>query len=111
MKWVEMIRLRSTSSGLLAGLPTILEQVKQINDVSGAKDAMVLKHALYDGDLAVVLVWENGRDPVRTREGLLLAEGLGRYGMVDHGVWCAAPGFEEQMEKTHEACAAERVAR
>jgi len=98
MKWVEMIRLRSSPESLARGMSGIVEQTREISGLPGVEDAMVIKHALYEGDLAVVLTWDNDRRPVRTREGLMVAEQLQRYGMVDHGVWTAAPGFEKDLD-------------
>ena len=97
MKWIEMIRVRSSSGSLEKGMSAIVARAREIRKVSGIADAMVLKHALFEGDLAVVLLWDNDRQPVRTREGLVLADSLQRYGMVDHGVWTAETGFEQGM--------------
>ena len=50
-----------------------------------------MQHAIYEGDLAVVLVWiARGHRPVKSREGLMIAEQLQRLGSVDHAVWIPA---------------------
>ena len=103
MKWMEMIRVRSSSGSLEKGMPEVVQQTQEIGRTSGVADAMVLQHALYDGDLAVVLVWDTDRGPAQTREGLVLAERLQHYGMVDHAVWKAAPGFEHCAEQSNKA--------
>jgi len=100
MRWIEMIRMRSSSGWPEQDWRSLAAQVREIAaETTGMRDVMVFKHALFDGDLAIVLVWDNDRQPVRTREGLLLADSLQRHGMVDHAVWMAAPGFGEQLDQ------------
>jgi hypothetical protein len=97
MRWIEMIRVRSSSDVLAKALPPIVAETNAIRNLPGLSDVVVLRHALFEGDLAVVLLWDNERSPVQTREGLLLADHLKRYGLTDHAVWMAAPGFDEKM--------------
>jgi len=94
MKWIEMIRVRSSSDSQKNGNAAVVAQMESIRNAPGMVDTMLLRHALFNGDMAVVLVWDNERQPVQTREGLTLAESLQRHGMVDHAVWVAQPGFE-----------------
>ncbi len=53
-----------------------------------------MRHGLYDGDLAVVVVWVNEVEPQKTREGLMVAQRLSNFGSVDHAVWIPAIGDE-----------------
>jgi len=100
MRWIEMIRMRSSSVWPEQDWRSLATQVREIAaGTTGMRDVMVFKHALFDGDLAIVLVWDNDRQPVRTREGLMLAESLQRLGMVDHAVWMAVPGFGERLNQ------------
>ncbi len=101
VKWIEMIRLRSCVEEVKRAMTIIGEQRSQIKRETSVSDVIVLNNKLVEGDLAVILSWENDRQPVRTREGLLVAEELSKIGMVDHSVWADAPGFEEQMEKMY----------
>ena len=99
MKWMEMIHVRSSAAGIEESMPTITMQVREIANEKEALQVFVLKHALYDGDLAVILVWNNKSLPEKTREGLMLAERLHRLGPIDHAVWRAAPGFEAEVQR------------
>lgn len=101
MKWMEMVRLRSSLGVREDIISAIADQLAEIEDGCRDVEVMLLQHALFDGDLAALLVWHNEREPVRSREGLLLAQNLQQHGSVDHAVWRAAPGFEQRMN----ACA------
>ncbi len=91
MKWMEMIRVRSSAGSADAAAPLLAEETRELGKVAGVSEALVLRHTLYGGDLAVVLVWDDARKPVKTREGLLMAQGMQRYGSVDHAVWKQEP--------------------
>ena len=67
-----------------------LEQVEEMEDTALGAEIFFMQHALYDGDLAVVVVWMNEVEPQKTREGLLVAERLKELGSVDHAVWVPA---------------------
>ncbi len=86
MQWVEFIHMRSHPTGLELNLATLTGQIGDCRAEHLASKT-VLKHSIYPGDLAVVLTWENDRHPVKTREGLALAEFMSRHGSVEHGVW------------------------
>jgi len=83
MKWSELIRVRSSVTTLQDVTPWLTQQVNALQSA----EAFLLQHALYDGDLAVVVVWRNNDTPRKTREGLLIAQRLQRLGSVDHAVW------------------------
>jgi hypothetical protein len=87
MEWVEIIRLVSAPQDVNVLQESIRAQVNGLKKTQGLKRALVMLHAMYGTDFAVVLVWENDRQPVKTREGLLLADCLQQYGSVDHAVW------------------------
>lgn len=87
MKWVELIRLRASAHTLAAVLPGLEAQVAELHRTHTGVEAMLLEHALYDGDLAVVIVWHSATTPKESRPGLLLADQLRTLGSVDHAVW------------------------
>ena len=99
MKWMEMVRLRSAPGGQEDITAAIADQLAEIEAGCSDVEVMLLQHALFDGDLAAMLVWHNEREPVRSREGLLLAQNLQRHGSVDHAVWRAATGFAQRMHE------------
>ena len=89
MKWMELIRVRSNPVSLERALPHVQQHLHPIEG-SEPFETLFLRHALYDGDLAVVVVWRNDETPHKTRAGLMLAHDLGRLGSVDHAVWIPA---------------------
>ncbi|MEM7310866.1 MAG: hypothetical protein AAF682_29615 [Planctomycetota bacterium] len=89
-KWIELIRVRASQSVLQAAMPSLRTQVEEIEAASDVAETYFLQHALYDGDLAVVLVWRERPAVEQTREGHLVAEALQRLGSVDHAVWVPA---------------------
>ena len=93
MKWIEFIRVRACHEALRTAMPTLAEQVREIAGSTPAAETFLLEHALYDGDLALVVVWRNGGPPAKSREGLLVADGLRALGAVDHAVWSPADGI------------------
>ena len=88
MKWVEFIRVRSSEATLRDALPSLEHHAADISRDHDGADASVLRHALYDGDLAVVIVWRTDSDPKESLPGLMVAQSLARLGSVDHSVWC-----------------------
>ena len=87
MKWMEMIRVRSSAAGVEAIKNHLSAQRASFRAGNGLEAAFVLAHGQIDGDLAVVMVWNNDRQPVKTRESLLLARYFEQFGSVDHTVW------------------------
>ncbi len=86
-KFIELIRVRSSAMELGAVVPGLQTMVAEIGESESPAETFILQHALYDGDLAVVIVWPNSDTPETTREGLLVADFLARIGSVDHAVW------------------------
>jgi hypothetical protein len=87
MKWIELIRVRSSVVALQEAMPSLQKQIKEIEEETSGAETFFMQHALYDGDLAVVVVWKGGGKPGKSREGLLLAERLQELGSIDHAVW------------------------
>lgn len=93
-KWIELIRVRSSMSALSEAMPSLSSLVGEIEKSVTEAEIFFMQHALYDGDLAVVVVWRTDLKPLKTREGLMVAEHLQRLGTVDHAVWIPAKGNE-----------------
>ena len=94
MKWIEFVHLRSSPEGRRRSLSDLDVQIARYRDVEHLTGLMVLRHSIYPGDGAVVLSWENERQPVKTREGTSLAEIMRRHGSVEHAVWEVVSGQE-----------------
>lgn len=86
MQWIEFVHVRASAAETEWNFTALNEQLAlcRAEQLAGVS---VVKHTLYPGDLAVILTWQNDRQPVKTREGMAIAEYLNRFGAVEHGVW------------------------
>lgn len=90
-KCIELIRVRSSQTLLTDAMPSLTQLVDQIESSTHVAETFFMQHAIYAGDLAVVLVWlRDDIEPAKGREGLLLAERMQALGPVDHAVWIPA---------------------
>ncbi len=87
MKWIEMIRVRSSIEALEEIMPSLKSDIDLINASETHAEALILQHALYSGDLSLVVVWKNEQAPGKTRQGMMFTERLQQMGTVDHAVW------------------------
>ena len=87
MKWIEMIRVRSSAATLEKVMPSFVTEIDQINVLAEQVEAFIMKHALYNGDLSIVIVWKDGQPPEKSPQGLMFADRLQLFGTVDHAVW------------------------
>jgi hypothetical protein len=90
MKWIELIRVRSSVAALQEAMPSLQKHINEIEEATNGAETFFMQHAIYNGDLAVVVVWMNGMKPDQTREGLMIAERLQELGSIDHAVWVPA---------------------
>lgn len=90
-KWIELIRVRSSAEILQEALTMLTIQINDIEKEAHDAETFVMQHALYDGDLAVVIVWHSDVLPKKTREGLMVAEQMKELGSIEHAVWIPAP--------------------
>jgi hypothetical protein len=97
MEWLEIIRLLSAPQDVQALQESIRPQLDGLQKTPGLKRALAMLNAAYATDFAIALVWENEREPVKTREGLLLADCLQRFGSVDHAVWTVLPDMPRRL--------------
>ena len=96
---IEIIRVRSSQTVLTDAMPSLTQIVDEIASSTEGVEIFFMQHALYAGDLAVVVVWTRDDDkPTKSREGLLLAERMQPLGPVDHAVWI--PVLEDKHKTT-----------
>ena len=86
-KWIEFIRVRSTAIMLNSNINSIKKMVEEIESKTHEASPLIMQHALYDGDLAIVIIWNNSMKPEKSREGLMLVNAMEKLGAVDHAVW------------------------
>jgi len=86
MKWIEIIRLRSAenaSEPLKAFLPTMGR-----NGRPGLLEARIYRHALWETDWSLHLLWESEKpEKSGSTLGLRLSQALKEFGLVDHSIW------------------------
>ena len=102
MKWAEMIRVRSSADGiadLYSGLPRVISTLRKKTEI---KDALLLIHELYVGDLAVILIWEGTGKHDKSPEGIFLVDKFQEYGTVEHAIWLIAAEVLEQNSRRSE---------
>ena len=87
MRWIEFIRLLTAQKDVDALQHAIDAQLETLRNTHGLERVQAMLHATYGTDFAIILVWENQREPVKTREGLVLANCLQQFGLIDHAVW------------------------
>lgn len=88
MKWIEMIRVRSSGDKVEEILQDIRARLPSCEEVGkGLERVLVWVHSEYRGDLAVIMTWNNDNPPAKSREGLLMAAFLMKQGSVSHAVW------------------------
>ncbi|ANM29744.1 hypothetical protein ABI59_09385 [Acidobacteria bacterium Mor1] len=86
-KWIEWIRVRSSKDALQRVMHSLRSQLEALTASTSSAETFLLQHAMYEGDLALVIVWRTDDPPRKSREGLAIAERLEENGTVDHAVW------------------------
>lgn len=100
MKWIELIRVRSSVKTLQEAMPSLEEQVQEIENALPDAETFFMRHAIYDGDLSVAIVWRNDAEPQQSVEGLMIAERLQNLGSIDHAVWIPVNnGFKQNRRR------------
>lgn len=98
-KCIELIRVRSSQTVLADAMPSLTQLVDEIESSTFGAETFFMQHALYAGDLAVVVVWtRHDIEAIKSREGLLLTERMQTLGPVDHAVWIPAQSSDEEIE-------------
>jgi len=85
MKQLEIIRLlasKAKTRELLDRLPELLGDLQ-----SSAVQVTAYTREALESDLMICMDWSGRETPGKSREGLLLAEYLTDFGMVDHETW------------------------
>ena len=93
MKWMEFIKVQTTTSVIATKLLSFIEGCSQCH---GLLEAKVFQHASVD-DCSLCLRWDTDKpEPQGSSIGLYLSNSLKQYGLVDHSVWIEQ---EEQGEE------------
>jgi len=86
MKWLEVIKLRST--GNVSGLPEeLLLPVDKVVQ-SGLIEMKTYHHAALETDVSVHLLWESEQPEQNGSSlGLHIAQAFKEFGLIDHSIW------------------------
>lgn len=87
MKWQEIIHLRSAEKGMESLRSVMAERCLALHQISGLDRAEIFEAVDCDGDLAMIMYWDiEGGAAQKSQAGLLLAEYLEKFGLVNHKV-------------------------
>ncbi len=89
MKKIEMLRVRSTSEAVSEAMPSIMASIEDLSSVLDVSDVQIMEHTIYQGDIAVFILWEKSGVPEKSEGGLMIAERLQEIGALNHFVWLA----------------------
>jgi hypothetical protein len=87
MQWLETIRLLASRGKIEILLRRLADTIAELKAAEGEEDLAIYSSQTFDSDLLFCIRWRKDGLPRKTREGLLLAEYLTGFGMVDHAIW------------------------
>lgn len=87
MAWFEFIRLSTTAERARELSPVLAGTARELRQASGVSECFLLRHASYEGHLALALVHRDSGRAEQTMAALAVADHLRNFGMVDHQVW------------------------
>jgi hypothetical protein len=87
MQELEIIQLLASRDKVKRLLGDLSGMIEELQDTNGKKEITVYSRNTFDTDLLVCLRKERNGQPEKSREGILLAEYLRSFGMVEHQVW------------------------
>jgi hypothetical protein len=92
MKWFEFIRLCTTADHARELAQALSVMAREVQATAGVTDCIVVRHALYDGQLGVAVVHDDVAGARQTKAALAVADYLRHYGLVDHQAWAVCAG-------------------
>jgi len=88
MSWVEMITVRSTSSGSQSLSSALRELMNDVAGEAGRERIRIYKHERIETDFCIVLFHEESTHHSKESPlGLRLAAALKEFGLVNNGAW------------------------
>lgn len=87
MKWQEIIHIRASEKGTQALRSVLAERCLAMHQLNGLAGAEIYEAMDCGGDMAMILHWDvEGGTAQKSQTGLLLAEFLEKFGMVNHKI-------------------------
>ncbi len=88
MELIEIIRLRTQPDVEESVIEWLKGLTRNIKDTPGLNEAKVYSHAAVPGDVSFHIRWSMPEGTSSESEiGLMVAEALKKYGILDHTVW------------------------
>jgi len=87
MSWIELIRVRSNDDCSDEIIHQLDNSIAKIADMKKVMMAGIFQHFEYNGDIAVIIHWDDGLEPCKSHVGVAFADYLSRFGPVEHAVW------------------------
>jgi hypothetical protein len=91
MRWLEWIHMRTSPETRRTQTAELAPALLAPHPEPGLREAVLLHHAEYAGDLAILLVWDTPNPPAASRAGNALADQLACHGAVEHSLWQVVP--------------------
>ena len=102
MQWLEIIRVLASTDKIKMAFNALSTMIGDLQDTNG-KEITVHSREVFDSDLLICIRWKRDGQPGKSREGLLLAEYLEKFGMVNHEIWGQVLPVNEDQEKENGA--------
>lgn len=88
MEWIEIIRLRTQPDVEPLVVKWLKDLVHSIGGTPGLNEARIYTHSAVPGDVSLHILWNTAQNIHAESEiGLMAAETLKKYGILDHTVW------------------------
>ncbi len=88
MKWIEIIRLRTQPDVEPSVIQWLKDMIRSMNGTPGLYEARIYTHSAIPGDISLHILWDTVQDLFKESEiGLMIADTLQKYGILDHTVW------------------------
>jgi len=88
MEWVEIIRLRTQPDVEPSVIKWLKDLIHSIGGTPGLNEARIYTHSAVPGDVSLHIMWNTVQEILTESEiGLMAAEMLKKYGILDHTVW------------------------
>lgn len=90
MHWIEIVGLRTVGRDKEGAIKRLKQQIRHADRNEKQVKIRIYHHATLETDLSIHLIWDSDKiNRGGSKLGLMLAEVLKEFGMVDHTVWVA----------------------
>lgn len=88
MEWIEIIRLRTQPDVEPSVIKWLKDLLHSVGSTPGLDEARIYTHSAVPGDISLHIMWNTIQGIFTESEiGLMAAETLKKYGILDHTVW------------------------